>query len=651
VVNVGLISLRAGALSCALDGADVRDLRVGGQRVLTRLYIAVRDESWNTIPFRLSPLRIDADDQHFAVQLSCSVDQPPIRAEWEVLISGTSAGTFSYGLRGQALSSFHFAKIGLNLHHPLPETLGARYVARRGGTLSTGTVPNLVEPQFFVDGKLTGMFMPYDELVLGSAADDEVVFRFSGDEFEMQDHRNWTDYNLKSYGTPLEVPLPLRAEPGQVIDQSVVVDLRGARQFRPGAPSAGGQAAETPGRETLVVDRTRVARRPRLGSEFPDERAEVDAAAGALIGTAALDYVRLNLDLVSDEGVAAAAIKARQIAAWGYPLELVLVVSTGDPRPEEVGRLRRWLEEISPRLERVVVLEAPRGFYIGRTTSPPGKVRAYRSVVEDRCGPTNLVSATEQYFAEINRWWPDLAGVDGVGYTICPQVHAADDISLMENTWGQADTVLTARARSGGRCVHVTSVAMIGKFGPYPAGVPDVPVLSAYGDPRQQGLFGAAWTVSSLRQLVGSGVASATYFELVGPRGLVRAESAGSSAAPAPVCRVLEAALAWGDGNLVNVGTLEGASVVGLGAEWPDRSELLVANLAGSDRGVELSGLAADVVELSQLSTDPARGAEWTEMAERPQLNRATGAGPGRHGPGRVEFVIGSYGVVRVRTA
>jgi len=46
-----------------------------------------------------------------------------------------------------------------------------------------------------------------------------------------------------------------------------------------------------------------------------------------------------------------------------------------------------------------------------------------------------MVAGTEQHFADLNRAWPDLDGVDGVGYTICPQVHAADDTSLMENSW------------------------------------------------------------------------------------------------------------------------------------------------------------------------------------------------------------------------
>ena len=443
--------LVAGPVRCVLDGADILDLRVGEQRVLTRLYIAVRDEVWNTIPFKCETTDLQTGAEGFKVDLSCAVDQPPIRAEWAITIGGSAAGEFSYAIRGQALANYRFAKLGLNLHHPLPENLGAGYVARRGDKVLTGKIPGLIEPQFFVNGKLTGMFMPYDELVLQSAADDEVVFRFSGDEFEMQDHRNWTDYNLKSYGTPLEVPLPLVAEPGQPIDQSVVIDVRKARGFHqalpnPTGPKPMGQSPAQQARGRAAIDRVGLARLPRIGSEFPDEVADLDPRVASLVGSISLHYVRLTLDLTSDEAVQGATAKARQIFTWGRPIELALVVSRGEPLPAEVARLDDWLQDLRPPLERVVVLEGPRGFSIGRTTTAGNKVRAYREIVENWCGPTALVSATEQSFAELNRWWPDLAGVDGVGYTICPQVHASDDISVMENSWGQSDTVTTARA-------------------------------------------------------------------------------------------------------------------------------------------------------------------------------------------------------------
>jgi D-apionolactonase len=637
-VVTGTNTLQAGALRCTVAGADVRDLRIGARRVLTRLYIAVRDESWNTVPFSCEQKILEKGADSFKVESSCLVDHPPINAEWTVTVTGSAAGEFSYAMRGQALSSFRFAKLGLNLHHPVPESLGARYVARRGDMVAIGKIPTLVEPQFVVDGKLTGMFMPYAELVLQSAGDDELVFRFSGDEFEMQDHRNWTDYNLKSYGTPLEVPLPLSAGPGQVFEQSVVVDVRRARGGHDGPRISVLEPAPR-----IDVDRTHVAQLPRIGSEFPDEGIGLDPGDAALIEALPLHYVRVNLDLTCDEGLGPAAEKARQVNAWRRRLELVLVVSPGRPREVEVTRLGHWLEEVRPQLERVVVLEGPRGYYIGRTTTPGEKVRAYREGIESRCGPSAFVSATEQFFAELNRWWPELAGVDGVGYTICPQVHAADDASLMENSWGQADTVATARARSGGRAVNITSVAMIGKFGPYPAGAPALPRRSACGDERQRDLFGAAWTLSSLRQLVDAEAASVTYFELAGGRGLVGAPGGATRTGrvPFPVYLLLETVLSWEGGNLVRVGTVQGGELVGLGAEWPGRSDLLVANLGQIRERVNISGLCGKPTEVSELELDPLRGAYWALSPD---------ATP-RPGTATAVLDIGPYGIARVRTA
>jgi hypothetical protein len=630
--------LQCGVLRCVLDGADVRELSFGGQRVLTRLYIAVRDEKWNTIPFAQVVKGIEADTVRFHAQLWCTVDKPPIRAEWEVVITGSAEGEFSYAMSGRALSAFSYAKLGLNLHHPLPESLGARYLARRGEKVVSGVIPNLVEPQCFVDGQLTGMFMPHKELTLQSAADDTIVFEFGGEEFEMQDHRNWTDYNLKSYGTPLEVPLPLHAQPGQQITQSVTIDLRGAGGGRRQSRQPQGGGAE---RVSLAVDRARIAQLPLIGSEYPDEVTKLDSDTSRLIGALGLKYVRLNLDLTSHEGTSSAAAKARQILEWGYPIELALVVSTGETRQEELARLEEWLAKLRPSLARVVVLEAPRGFFIGRTTTAPPKVRSLRGVVERWCGPTSMVSATEQFFAELNRWWPELAGIDGVGYTICPQVHAADDTSLMENSFGQADTVLTARARSGGKAVHITSIAMIGKFGPYPGGIPEAPVLPAYGDSRQHELFGAAWTVSSLRQLVDAHACSATYFELSGERGLVHFPGGGRDAVAGPVYRVLEAVLSWEGGNLVSIGTGPNADLIGLGMEWPGRSELLVANLSPEECQAEVGNLAAQATQIDELKLEPGGSSFWAPAGSEHYSSSAAGA---------LTVALAPYGVARLRT-
>lgn len=626
--------LSAGVLRCVLDGADIRDLTVGGTRVLTRLYIAVRDEKWNTIPFSRTVETMELEPDHFLVRLSCAVNLPPVRAEWVVEISASGGREFRYSMSGTALSHFRYAKIGLNLHHPLPESLGARFRARRGTADTIGTIPSLIEPQFFIDGKLTGMFRPYSELVLEHSADDRIAFAFSGDEFEMQDHRNWTDYNLKSYSTPLEVPLPLEAEPGQRIDQAVTIDLRGVRALRNSAR----QPSSSPFR--LAIDRTRLGRLPRLGTEYPDELFAVAEPVASRVGELGFAHVRLNVDFTTAEGVETGRTRAREIATWGTPVELVAMVSTGAPRAEEVARLRDFGESLRSRLARVAIIEAPRGFLIGRTATAGQKVRRYREALEQGAGPVALISATEQYFAELNRAWPDLEGLDGVGYTICPQVHAADDLSLMENSFGQADTVATARARSGGRPVHITSVVLLGKFGPYPGGVPQAPVLSAYGDPRQHTAFAAAWTLSSLRQLSDAEVASATYFELVGDRGLLHLVA--GELVMSPAFRVMEAALSWSGGNLVRVGDGGCGPVVGLGAEWADRAEYLVANVTPAPCLIELDRLPGPLTEIAELR----QGHELGQAAWRPRTDLG-GAGGAE---GLLAVLLDPYAVLRVRT-
>ena len=436
-------------MRCQLDGADVRHLTMHGRRALTRLYIAVRDEIWNTIPFECSKPELDIGRDSFRAWLACEVDEEPIRAEWTATVEGSSEGRFRYTIDGQMLGSFRYAKLGLNLHHPLPETLGSRYVASSGGGEPfVGVIPTAIDPQLFIDGKLTAMFAPYMRLELGSPATGTVVFRFEGDEFEMQDHRNWTDYNLKSYGTPLSIPLPLAAEPGDRIFQSVEVDLSGLLD------GIAGGAAATP-RSVMRVERSRVVVLPRIGSEFPDELERLEESQATLVRSAGLDFVRVNVDVTSPDGSPAAIARIRQIDGLGVPMELGVFSSPGEERPDEIRILCDWLAaEQQLAIERVLLLEGPRGFAIGGRATAGAKVRAYRDAIAAVREAVPVISGTDQFFAELNRYWPELAGVDGVTYTINPQVHAADDESLMENVWGQLDTVRTARARTGGRPVH-----------------------------------------------------------------------------------------------------------------------------------------------------------------------------------------------------
>jgi D-apionolactonase len=106
-------------------------------------------------------------------------------------------------------------------------------------------------------------------------------------------------------------------------------------------------------------------------------------------------------------------------------------------------------------------------------------------------GGTNL------YFTEINRERPPLDALKLFCYSINPQVHAVDDLSLIENLAAQAETVRSARHFAGALPIALTPDMPKPRFNPHnglhgfaQADVSDT--LPASVDARQPTLFAAA---------------------------------------------------------------------------------------------------------------------------------------------------------------
>src|SRR6185503_13427410 len=109
------------------------------------------------------------------------------------------------------------------------------------------------------------LFPAFDELVLSPASGGEVRFTFTGDLFEMEDQRNWTDDSFKTYSTPLALPWPKDAVPGQSLRQSLTMTARGL--------AAGTAAVAGPPRLTVG---------PVLGRPLPPVGLGLTSQAGPL---------------------------------------------------------------------------------------------------------------------------------------------------------------------------------------------------------------------------------------------------------------------------------------------------------------------------------------------------------------------------------
>jgi hypothetical protein len=62
------VPLRAGPLTALLDGPDLRHVRLGGVELVQRVYIAVRDAPWNTIPAHYSDWHHDIGADRFNIR-------------------------------------------------------------------------------------------------------------------------------------------------------------------------------------------------------------------------------------------------------------------------------------------------------------------------------------------------------------------------------------------------------------------------------------------------------------------------------------------------------------------------------------------------------------------------------------------------------
>jgi hypothetical protein len=630
------VELRAGEVSAVLDGPDLRGLRLHGRELAQRIYVAVRDEVWGTVPGVIGDLRVEQDADSFEIAFTSRHRQGPIDFEWKALFSGDADGTISCSMDGVANSAFRYAKIGFNVHHPLLESVGRRFRAATLDGELEGRIERQIEPQRVVDGTLTAMFAPYSELAIEYGDGQEVVFSFAGDLFELQDHRNWSDGNFKSYGTPLSVPWPMDAEPGQRFRQRVLVRPVGVV----GTPGGAGPVE-------LRLGAPAATRLPLLGlGRAPGD--PLDEHEAALISLARPRHLRVAVRLHepgwADELAAGLADCARLAA------ELELAVSLEEGDDEQLARLAAALDAADIEVARVLVLERQDAFAAAAPITEPASLARARAALAAVVGDVPFAGGSDQFFSDVNRKPPAAEGLDAVCFGLCPQVHAADDASLMENLPSLADAIATTRVICPGAGVVVSPVTLASRLGPYPAGEPGPGDPPADVDLRGHALFGASWTLGAVSWLAREHPDSVTLYETSGPHGIVErvhdAPIVGVPSSPGsayPVLHVLGDIAERRDDELIEIESSDPLAVSALALRGEHGLRVLVANHGPLPRAIRIDGLASDGVRVRMLDETSA------ELAmDDPRGFRATVEVSHETSGGGLALQLGPYAVARI---
>ena len=331
------------------------------------------------------------------------------------------------------------------------------------------------------------------EVVFDDGTRADFAFEGEADGWELEDQRNWTDASFKTYPTPLRRSAPRTLRRGEHLRQRLRVRIAGdAPPLEP-----------DDGPVLLHVGEPGGCAAPSVGLTAPPH-ADVDPGAVAALAPA---HLRVVADVPGGlEGLSGAAALA---AEAGVPLEVALLLDDD----EDGSRLDPVVRALGDtRVARVLLLRRS-----GATAGGD-----FVSRLRPRLGP--LASApvgggTASHFSELNRAEPDPSGLDTLALAMSPQVHDADERSIMRTLAIQAQVGTRVRTLAGGADVAVSPLTLAA----HDPAAPDDEI-----DARVGADFSAAWMVGSACALASVGVRSLTLHEradrtVLASEGLARA--------------------------------------------------------------------------------------------------------------------------------
>ena len=586
--------LTAGPLAVELDNGQLRYLKVNGIEVLRAVAFLVRDENWGTYTPALTGLAVDENADGFTVKYHAVARRPGQEIAFDATIEGKVDGSLNFTATATPKTDFLTARTGFVVLHPLKGVVGNSVeVEHVDGTIEKAKFPEPVNPiQPFLNIRaLTHEVMP------GVKA----AVRFEGDTFEMEDHRNWTDASFKTYVRPLVLPWPYTLKAGEPIKQSVIVKLIGK-------PPAAGKATKSKGIEVKLGAVQRRVLQP-VGIGMPAQ--EIDHATKQLdlLRNVAPKFLQCHFDPREKHGL-------EQLYGYRVLCEqseakclLEIVVESVDDYQSELQRLAEMIKQSG--LQPAAIAVCP----VGDLKSVlPGGPRPPAPPLEDLYKAARAAFPNARvgggmfsFFTELNRKRPPAQLLDFVMNTTCPIVHAADDRSVMETVEALPYQVKTAQSYIG-KTPHRVGPSGIGcRDNPHGASVTPNPnnerVCLAQMDPRQRGLFAAAWGLAYLATLARTDVEALSLGAPTGPLGIIYRKTdyaqpwydSLSGAAVYPLYHVVSG-LAHGIGSkLVAADSSDSAKVQALAYRAKKGTTVWLANLTAEDQSVSLTGTAGAV--------------------------------------------------------
>ncbi len=516
--------LRAGALTASLDAGNLRHIKLNGVEAIRAIQYLSRNKNWGTYSPDIANLKIDQGDDSFVVTYDAVCRDAEQELAYSARIEGRADGSLAFDVTATPKGEYLTARTGFVVLHPSDVSGQPVKVGQVDGTSTVATFPVEIDPA----QPFKNMRALTHEVTPGV----NVTCTMLGDTFEMEDQRNWMDASYKTYVRPLALPWPYTLPGGEAFEQSVTLAVTG--------PVSSQAAGDAEGAVTVTVGGETESTVPSLGLYIPPELSRDARGLSDALGALKPNYLVGRFD--AREGHNSVTLRNYEAVkrAIGKPftLEAILPCLDGNGQPsdevaimkDDMAFLVGCCEEADLEPDAVVVTPSTdTKCTLPDDVFPPSPPLAEIYDAARAAFPNAQIGGgMVSYFTELNRKRPPTDKLDFITHTLCPIIHACDDISVMENLEALPHIATSVRALGGGLPYRIGPTAIGMRDNPYGAAAADNPdnirIAMAINDPRQRSLLGASWYAGLFARMTAGGAEAICLATLSGPNGLVHTD-------------------------------------------------------------------------------------------------------------------------------
>ena len=203
------------------DSGQLRYLRAGTTELLRGIYGSVRRSDWGTVLPTISDFQLKRTASSFTCTFTALHEDGDVGFEWngtiEAILTDATSATLLFQMNGRGLREFKTNRTGLCVLQPRSLQGQRVEVEHPDRECEIGQFPANVNPN-----------NPYTDIksLMYEAPDGSSLrTEFIGEEFEMEDQRNWSDPSFKTYCRPQKRGTPYTVQKEVPIRQSVKLTI------------------------------------------------------------------------------------------------------------------------------------------------------------------------------------------------------------------------------------------------------------------------------------------------------------------------------------------------------------------------------------------------------------------------------------------